>query len=131
MNPPALYDALNCAALAVDEAGSGRPAKAMTAWLEALTAAGRAFDPGPEARALAGIIACAAPSNAGELWRADPWRALDTASLAALIAEDGDTDLADATLMDASGLAAHLPCRDALAAILTAIWDESRNAVAA
>jgi len=103
----------------------------MSAWLVARTAADRASGPGPEADALAAVLDAASPSRADEPWRADLWRALDTASLAALIAEDGDTGLADTTLMDASGLAAGLPCRESLAVILTAIWDESRNAVAA
>lgn len=132
MNPVALYDALNCCALAVDKAGSGRPLPAMRAWLEAGTATARAFACGtPQASALGEILAASAPSLAGEPWRAGLWRALNTASLASLIAEDGDTALADATLLDAAGIAAQVPCRAALAVILTAIWDASRNEVAA
>lgn len=132
MNPEARYDALNCAALAIDEAGSGRPLQAMTAWLAAGTAAVRAFDAGsPQALALAAVVADSAPSLAGEPWRPALWRALGAASLASLLAESGDTGPADDTLMDAAGFAAGLPCRDSIAVIATAIWDASRSEVPA
>lgn len=132
MNPAALYDALNCSAQAVDEAYCGRPAQAMKAWLAAREAAARAFRYDTrEALALAVIVAASGLTHADEPWGADLWRALDTASLASLIAEDGDTDLADETLMKATGLAAHVPCRDAFAVVLTAIWDASRDGVPA
>lgn len=130
MNRVAVYDALHCAAIAVDEAGSGRPARAMTAWLDAQTAASRAFEPRTEpALACAVVIRAAAPSREGEPWRAALWRALDTASLASLHA--GDTGLADATLLDAAGLAATVPCQQALTTVLVAIWDATRDGVTA
>lgn len=132
MNAEARYDALNCSALAIDEARSGRPVQAMNAWLAAGTAAARAFDAGsPQALALAAITADSAPSLAAEPWRPALWRVLGAASLASLFAESGDTGPADDTLMDAAGFAAGLPCRDSIAVILTAIWDAARNEVAA
>lgn len=60
MNPPALYDALNCAASAVLAAEGGETAKAETALLEASVAADDAFPIGsPESRALGVLLAAA------------------------------------------------------------------------
>ena len=59
-NPPALYDALNCASLAVLLAESGDPRQAETALLEASAAACEAFPAGsPEAEALGIVLAAA------------------------------------------------------------------------
>lgn len=52
MNPPALYDALNCASLAVLAAEGGERPGAENAFLEASLAAADAFPPGPLADAL-------------------------------------------------------------------------------
>lgn len=60
MNPPALYDALNCASLAVLLAESGDPGQAEAALMEASLAAVDAFPAGsPEAAALGVILAAA------------------------------------------------------------------------
>jgi hypothetical protein len=60
MNPVALYDALNCASLAVLHAESGNLAQAEAALLEASLAAADAFPFGsPEAGALLVILAAA------------------------------------------------------------------------
>jgi predicted RNA polymerase sigma factor len=60
VNPPALYDALNCASLAVLLAESGDANRAEAALLEASLAASEAFPVGsPEAEAL-GVILTAA-----------------------------------------------------------------------
>jgi hypothetical protein len=57
MNPVALYDALDCASLAVLVAEGGEIAKAETALLEASIAASEAFSPcSPEAAALNVIL---------------------------------------------------------------------------
>lgn len=52
MNPMALYDALNCASLAVLCAEDGGTAQAEEAFLESTAAAVDAFEPGPLADAL-------------------------------------------------------------------------------
>lgn len=58
--PPAFYDALNCASLAVLCAEGGRTAQAETALLEAAFAASEAFPAGSrEANALGVILAAA------------------------------------------------------------------------
>jgi hypothetical protein len=58
VNPPALYDALNCASMAVLLAESGDAGQAETTLLEASLAAVEAFTPGsPEADALGIILA--------------------------------------------------------------------------
>jgi hypothetical protein len=60
VNPCALYDALNCASLAVLAAETGRSAVAETALMEASAAAAGAFPAGsPEAEALGVILAAA------------------------------------------------------------------------
>jgi hypothetical protein len=64
----------------------------------------------------------------GEPGRAALWQVLDAASFAALL---GDREAAGERLLAASGHAAGLPCRPALAVILTAIWDGSRDEVTA
>ena len=57
MDPVALYDALNCASMALIAAEGGDTAKAETAYLEASLAAGEAFRPGsPGSEALRVIL---------------------------------------------------------------------------
>jgi hypothetical protein len=61
VNPPALYDALNCASLAVLAAEAGDVPKADTSILEAPLAAPEAFPAGSrEAEALSVILAAVA-----------------------------------------------------------------------
>ena len=99
-NPVALYDTLNCAAMAVDEAESGRPGLAEAAWLEAGIAATGAFPPGSAgASALGMILDAASPARNGG--RAGLYRALDCVSFAVLVAGDGDRDLRLVTAMEA------------------------------
>jgi hypothetical protein len=132
MNPAALYDTLNCAALAVDEAGNGRMGPAMAAWMDSRTAAAGAFPPcTPLSHALTAVVSASGPSLADDPERGALWRALNAAAGACLIAEEGDPDIAGPLLLDASGLAAQSACREALASVLAAIWDLVITEVAA
>jgi hypothetical protein len=127
----ALHDALDLCAAAVDEAGSGRLAEAVTAWHAARDAAASAAagSPPKAVQALGVVLAAAGPSNAAAGWRAGLWKALDTASLAMCHAADGDTATAGDLLLDASGHAAGLPCAPALRVVLAAAWDQAREQV--
>ncbi len=60
MNPPALYDALNCASIAVLLAESGDAGQAEAALMEASLAATDAFPAGSPQAAALGIILAAA-----------------------------------------------------------------------
>ena len=70
MNAPALYDALNCASLAVlaSEGGPARRREAEQAYMEASFAASEAFPPGsPEAAALNVILGAVGEAARGEV----------------------------------------------------------------
>lgn len=89
-----LYDLLCCCATAVDEAGSGRDARAEAAWLEAGLVLSGLFPPGGTLETAAGVIlgACA-PDRAGQPWRAGLWNALDAMATVTLAA-GGDRETA-------------------------------------
>jgi hypothetical protein len=122
-----VYDALNCCATAVAENLAGRPAKAIAAWTAARDAAAAITD-GPVCGALGEIIAASGPSQSPS---AALQRALDASALACLIARNGDTDLTALALGEASDFTGKVPQRDAFATVLAAIWDMSREEVAA
>ena len=68
MNPMALYDALNCASLAVLQAEGGKSGKAGEAYLEASVAALAAFPDGsPESTALNVILGAVGDFTRGAL----------------------------------------------------------------
>ena len=122
----ALYDALQCAAIAVDEAGSGRMAKAAEAWNEAVTASVRAFPQGTPADDALGVLTGACdPDRGGGAWRADLWRALDAASLAALTAMDGD--VAATGVLVSAALDAAVPLPDEKRAAVSVTLGEIRR----
>lgn len=122
-----LYDALNLAATAVDEAQSGRRENAGVAWLEACASVGEAFPVGSaRADALAAVVEAAHPAGDAQCAdRAALSQALGKASAAALIAMDRDADCAADMILDASPLAALTSCRDALRIVLAAIWEQA------
>lgn len=127
----ALYDALDLCAAAIDEAGSGRPHLARAAWAKARDAASHVTASPELTQALGLVLADAAPSLHAAEWRPALWRCLDAASLAILLAADGDRDAAGDMLLVASGHAAGLPCAPALRVALTAAWDQAREQVTA
>jgi hypothetical protein len=92
VSAPDLYDTLNCAATAIDEAGSGRPALARDARREAGIAAARAAARHtPLATALTNLLLAVEldSTRASTPRRAALRTALDGASLAVLKAGDG------------------------------------------
>jgi hypothetical protein len=122
---PDLYDTLNCAATAIDEAGSGRPALARDARREAGIAAARAAARHTRlATALTNILLAVEldSTRASTPRRSALWTALDGASLAVLKAGDG-LDGAVGPLLDATFAANTLPSaeRRAFRVILDAI----------
>lgn len=117
----ALYDVLNCAATAVDEAESGRPALAEAAWLAAGKAASGLFpSPSPENTAIRVIIEASRPDRGPE-GRAGLWNALDAASMAVLAAMDGRREL----------LGTILPSAHAAARQLTPAWQVAMTVILA
>lgn len=115
-----LYDTLNCAATAVDEAESGRRDRAETAWQEARKAAAGLFaEDGILSGALAEVLAAAAPEREGE-YRGWLWNALSAVSLAVLPAMEGDPATTALCMLDADEAVLLLPAdlRDALSVIL-------------
>jgi hypothetical protein len=119
----ALYDLLNCAAIAVGEAECGRPARADAAWLEAWASADGLFAPGSAADAAAGVLLRAASPDCGNRARARLWNALDAASKTALAAMDGRPGLLNLNLNGAFAAVAALdpPWRAAVTVILAEI----------
>lgn len=67
MNPVALYDALNCASLAVLAAEGGERPRAEYAFLEAAVAASTAFPPSPLADALNLVLGAVGDMAAGRV----------------------------------------------------------------
>ena len=120
----ALYDTLNCSAMAVDEDGSGRPALAEAALLEAQFAASGLFAPGSREDAAIGvIIAASAPARDWSPGRAALWSALNAASLAVLTAIGEEGCPLQVALHDALAAARLLPSgqRDAVTVILSEV----------
>lgn len=137
----ALYDTLNCAATAIDEAESGRLAPAPTgprmadaAWQAAVSASCGAFPAGSDAgKALSILTGAADPVHAGEPGRALLWNALHAASPAILLAMAGDTR-GTAMLLDGLDTAASMlapELRDAMKAVADAIGLLAMTAVTA
>jgi len=126
-----LYDALDLCAVAVDEAGSGRPHRARAAWGAARDAASGVTAAPEVVHALGLVLAASRPSNADAPWRAGLWHALNAASLALLTAADGDPGTAGDLLLDACGHAGGLPCSPPLRVVLAAAWDQAREQVTA
>ena len=132
MNPAdfRVYDVLDCCAIAVSKATARRPVEAMFAWMAARQAAeAMAVQGSPVDRALSMIIAAAGPSATAESWRPALQRALDAASVAALLTRNGDAGLADMALADASDYTAKVPQSEAFGTVLAALWDVSREEV--
>ena len=127
-----LSDVLDCCAVAVSKATVRRPAEAMAAWTEARRALAAMRESGsPVCTALRMIIVAAGPSSAAEPWRPAFARALDAASVAALLARDGDPGIADMALSGASDFTGKVPQREAFGVVLAALWDVSREEVPA
>lgn len=113
------YDTLNCAATAVNEDGSGRPAQAQAAWEAASTSARDLFPSGTDTPgAIAAILAAARPSGS-LLGKADLWNALNAAALAVLPAMAGDAPETALLLndLDAATRALSPELRDAMTVI--------------
>lgn len=126
-----LYDALELCASAIGEADGGAMPEAMASWTAARAAAAGVTADTAVVHALGLILAAAAPSHDGAPWRPALRESLDCASLACLLAADGDLDTAGGLLLDATMFATELPYRPAVRVILTAIWDGSQTEVAA
>jgi hypothetical protein len=124
-----VYDVLNCCATAVSEAAASHRAKAMAAWIAAGEAASAMS--GPVSAALGVIVTASAPSRASDPRRPALQRALDAASVAALLVRNGDTGIADMALADACDYTAKVPQSEAFGTVLAALWDVSRAEVAA
>jgi hypothetical protein len=115
-----LYDVLNCAATAVDEAESGRPAVAGAAWTAATDAASGLFPVNsPASNAISVILAASRPGRQPE-GRAALWTALDAAALAILTAMGGQEDALAEVLPDAHAATRRVTpsCEVALSRIL-------------
>lgn len=93
-----LYDFLNLAATAVDEAEYGRFAFADLTWAEAAAAADSMTGP---ARDAAEVILAATGPAAAPHGRADLWNALDAAATAVLALTAGQRELASVIMPDA------------------------------
>lgn len=128
-----LYDALNYSLIAIDEAESGRPAKASPAWREARAAADGLFtEGGTLSAALACIIAAAAPDREGQ-YRADLRNALNATAPAVIPAMVADRESTELFMLDADEKVLLLPddLRDALSVILGEIRAMAGTEVAA
>ena len=117
------FDFLNCSAIAIDEAGSGRPAKAEAAWLEACLAASGLYAPYSAADSAVSVILKAARPDSGDRGRPALWSALAAASRAALAVMDGRPRLICASMAEAFVAAALLesPHREAVTVLLAEI----------
>lgn len=128
-----LYDALNCAATAVDEDGSCRWADADRVWQAACAAAEDLFPSGSDAAAaMETVLRAATPSGKG-LGRAELWNALNAASYAALIAMKADSAQTALLLNDLEGAVNALApeLREAMTVISREIGLLAMTAVAA
>ena len=110
-----LYDFLNLAAAAVDEAEYGRFAFADLTWQEAAAAAGGMTG---DARKAAEAILTATGPDRGMTGRADLWNALDAAATAVLVITGHRAELAEAVRPDAVAASDVLP-HDLQMAVLT------------
>lgn len=129
--PPAafrLYDVLNCAAQAVDEAASGDRFRAECLWMEACLAGSGLFAPGSEAdAAVAVVLEAAGPGprldRAGMRARAALWTALDAVATVAFAATGNHHPATEAEARSAESavLLTEKPLRDALTVILAEV----------
>ena len=125
----ALYDLLDCAAAAVNEAESGRPALAWAAWRAARDSAVGLFPPGSAEDAAAGVILAVSLPETGTEVPARLWRALDSASYVVLHAKAGDIAKTEA-LLPAACAAAGVLERDAREALMVILREARWMAVA-
>lgn len=84
-----LYDFLDLAARAIDEAESGRRDFAAHAWQKAREAADALYPPGSDGDRAAGVVLLASRPDAASEGRALLWNALDAAAEAALAGMEG------------------------------------------